>query len=969
MSSGIAVPNGKALGKASSQWEREAQFYDTLLRLQDDIFAGRHSRFKLPAYLAPVTKPTPPADSASVPKQITNTQYLINDGPPQDRNDAQDGSAVAITYEGTAKQAPATEKTAKRASGAQGPSSSGIDPVLLSKSDQLIEAEMRLKRQRLERALHDQMEQMKTRYRDKDLGLEAPVTLDLTRLLANALKIVKPVSGLRPVDDNDNRASSDSFDEHDYYSSQVNETSEEEERGSAQGGANAVQKKVAKQERPTIEGTGKVKKTAAVPENLSEPVGLPSSERQARALKASDYWAHKEHGTRQLYRAIPRVDVEQEGGKVTSDAPNSAQAARGKLDLVMSDDGTPHVAAQESGSRVQPKQNPHRVTQKRIATASPLSSTRLQVIRNQITFPLAPQPTRISPIAATRRDGRNADYTDSESRRPSEYGRRPRRGSPVYDLSGSGNEAGLQGNPQAQPAPKHAPSPRHNAGEAVNETAGTKRKRPRGPEARQANKRHAPLRTTSPARATSVQIFDHELSPEPYVKPEPISPLPLSAVIQAPRRYSKATESRTQYGPEEFSRHYGEAPFYVDHEQQIGGTYDTQRLMPSQFPGRAPSQVAVRPQGSIPRQGHDLRRLASLQYARKGYGQEPPSLSYVPGRTEVTQATSPLYAETSPRYYQEPPTASHAQYINPDGSLSLSGQYNARPQRLGSQSILARPSPVAYVVDQYGRKYYLAPPSPEIQLIDAPPTRRTEHPPYQEPIGYSDAWLYASNEAPLQRGTSRPPLRAIEIPDDDPVVGSMLPPPRPPPGRRALREPEPEPEYEPGAEHMDRPGYYGRQYSQRPAIYNEVASQAPRRPQMSRVDDPYAQHQSQHKALTPIQYVRPLSSARAEPLVLAGQRYGSVPVEPQHYVRRVSAAPSRLGASSAISRASEYGVGPRSNGDRYLQPEAQRHLQPHPLPPPSTRYINEIEEEQPPEYVHEGEAYGREGRRPPNYRY
>ena len=71
----------------------------------------------------------------------------------------------------------------------------GIDPVLLTKSDDLIRAETHLKRQRIEKQVKEHADQKKQIAR-RDADAEASLT-DLPDILQKAWEIVKPVSGLK----------------------------------------------------------------------------------------------------------------------------------------------------------------------------------------------------------------------------------------------------------------------------------------------------------------------------------------------------------------------------------------------------------------------------------------------------------------------------------------------------------------------------------------------------------------------------------------------------------------------------------------------------------------------------------------------------------------------------------------------------------------------------------------------------
>lgn len=163
----------------------QADFYSKLSRLQDDVLARKHPRLSLPS---PVLKQL---------ATIVRTQ--------------QPGVSQQAIYNPSAK------------------STSSIDPVLLTKSAEVVRAEANLKRQRIERLLAQAVEQKrvldgarKQRDRiDKDHVLwDAPHEFDTTKVFREALERVKPVSGWAPVAANHPSPAS-SFNENEYYSSRA----------------------------------------------------------------------------------------------------------------------------------------------------------------------------------------------------------------------------------------------------------------------------------------------------------------------------------------------------------------------------------------------------------------------------------------------------------------------------------------------------------------------------------------------------------------------------------------------------------------------------------------------------------------------------------------------------------------------------------------------------------------------------
>lgn len=206
MASTIPPPylNGSAVPPVNAQHYTE--FYEKLLSLQKEVFAGKHPRIRLPeSVLEQVSSRATQDVQASSTAQangVTNNTASSANGTA-----AQDLSSVLFPPYTTNPGLPPIPTTTRP--------SSEIDPVLLTKSDVLIRSECALKRQRLERSLDDLVKAKKGQQRDKD-NQEIDTRFDVEEILSQAHEIVKPVSGIPE------HAASDSIDEESYYSSKAN---------------------------------------------------------------------------------------------------------------------------------------------------------------------------------------------------------------------------------------------------------------------------------------------------------------------------------------------------------------------------------------------------------------------------------------------------------------------------------------------------------------------------------------------------------------------------------------------------------------------------------------------------------------------------------------------------------------------------------------------------------------------------
>jgi hypothetical protein len=217
MSTSAAAPS-RFSGPSSVPVEvhREVDFLQQLLQIRDDVFASKHPRIRLPAKVIeqvaprlPQTAPSSRPTTNGTPNGFPSSQLL----PPRPDSSLQAPS----TANGILPPVPPAQRPYSAIS-----ASSSIDPVLLTKSDNLIRAELQLRRQQIERQLKDQFDR-KGRGNDAD---EREVHLNVEECLMQAQLRVPPVSGIRSTTNNSDGA--ESFDENSYYSSKADSWSSEE---------------------------------------------------------------------------------------------------------------------------------------------------------------------------------------------------------------------------------------------------------------------------------------------------------------------------------------------------------------------------------------------------------------------------------------------------------------------------------------------------------------------------------------------------------------------------------------------------------------------------------------------------------------------------------------------------------------------------------------------------------------------
>lgn len=220
---------------------READFLQRILHIRDEVFASKHPRIHLPAKVIDQVVPRHPQTAPSYKPQVNgapNGIFASHQLPPRPESSLQaPPTAREFTSSVSSTQRPYAAK----------PASSGIDPVLLTKSDHLIKAELQLKRQQIERLLKDQFDK-KGRGNDNE---ERDVHLNVEECLTQAHLRVPPVSGLRPTANNSDAA--ESFDENSYYSSKADSWSSEELDHSQNVSADIPESLTAQSQQPVVE--------------------------------------------------------------------------------------------------------------------------------------------------------------------------------------------------------------------------------------------------------------------------------------------------------------------------------------------------------------------------------------------------------------------------------------------------------------------------------------------------------------------------------------------------------------------------------------------------------------------------------------------------------------------------------------------------------------------------------------------
>jgi len=832
MAQGAVATNGKAL--VTPEELRELLEYEKIVKFRDAVFAGTHPTVKLPHLVEKHANA-----ARNVPSPSNSTPYRDAPVKPSVSHSHREDSSSQFN-----NRSPHNSRTSAVGSG-QIPSRSEINPILLEKSDDLIKAEIQLSRQRLERALREDIEKEQVKKKAALQTSESLPDFDLAWVLSKALEIVHP-STAPDVEPSVDASASDSFDENTFYSSQ-HDTPELSSplQGQRRGAEEQSNGLVSVDEHPTEDYSAQkqaqdhdvVMRGASLPEydTLATQPHLQSQQLRTQQNKSVGMPQQPTQIGTSDSSSSQDVNLEMAGSKPrVSIPPKLSQVEEITID---------HIIDHVQGVIV-PAAKPVIRQQFEEEIPSPL-------IQAHDLSPIAPQPTRVSPLATARNPPILRENYGMDDMAPAQV-------------------SALRQHPSGDSSTNSSPK-RLTRSEMIKAKRDKKKKR---------------------KSSINETIADHPDSP--YIKPEPrsqspfaIAPLPRpnkrmrqyapelnydepTVVVQEriPERYKEIPETRVyedQYAPE----HRRPAPVYQRIEAEEGSYR------------RIPSNIHYEEDAGY-------RRVSGGAYSRRPESPSVYTLPYAP--VEVRPARAISRAVTDRRIYEEPvyyqEHVSRAS-VRPDADRERSRSPIARERR--SPIPMGPPRrPIRVIVDEHGREYIDPTPPPAPRYSVAPPPRYRD----QEA-------LY--ERAPPRSVSGRAPTDAYE---EDGVIYRRQSPPAVMP-RRVVTQPEYglAPEYR---------SYRQREYSVRPMAppgeeYIQIRG-APERRQMSHFDEApreylprpmsvrpepvpvryeipreYVGRQSVHPEAPPREYsVRP--EARREVIVQPPRDYSVRPGE--HVVRR-----------------------------------------------------------------------------------
>lgn len=709
---GIVVVSHQSNGLEKSNGEiQETLEYEKILKLHDSIIAGTHPRLKVSSKT--VRKSTPPrvlSPPGPAPKFVNGASTTSKPSP----------ALESTLQSSTTNAVPSTNKFSFKApDGRQNPppklTSSGLDPIFLEKGEDLIRAETRLERQRIERTLEEQVQQRKMTIRQRMSEQDTLPDFDVSDVLFQAQELVKPIAATESHVANGVTSSSDSFDDNTFYSSQVNDTTTDEadehpkrrstkpckyffEGGSCKRGDSCVfshdpafKRKLQRDVSLTMElDSQDVSQDSILEPARKLPPQHPSysTHRSSTDIDRGFEADSQTHGPAQgqvhsglrdrpYHHSRDSGEIFKETTDVSDQLQDSRQGDRSRrnqqTDFPMERDYS-YQASDYPNGRVQAGS-----ASKRNGRPSPPPRD-VRIVRNHITSPIAPQPARVSPLAVAK-----VPRLDQIRRIDQES----------YTL----NSPSQPGSGYQSPATVSQPA--------------NSRKRRREPDLAEATRNVAARRELD--------------SPVPYIKDEPISPPPIAGypVRQQSRReqvgrQSLVIDSTPPHLKERvvYERRHPEPSHVRVPELQRLSTPVIRRVV-----SRAGHHYEVQEEPEV-RQVYSARqprRVLSPQQDLGHFSAPQPRAMRAASRSYVV----PPEADRQQQYRASvQPQAVAYTRMGPPPDRSLSPEL--RPVQyspLERDPATMAPPARRIVIDQYGNKYYEAPLVAETRASVAPAQR------------------------------------------------------------------------------------------------------------------------------------------------------------------------------------------------------------------------------------------------------
>ncbi|MCJ1338336.1 hypothetical protein MMC09_003623 [Bachmanniomyces sp. S44760] len=705
----LAQTRNVALDNNTDHECRKALEYEKIALLRDQVFSGKHPRLKLKVQ-SQARSPLRVPGNGTQPLQIPNGTAAAQQTP--------NAKSPVQPVQSTPNPLPSIASVQKpldtRQTLMNGDARPSIDPVLLTKSDPLLRAEIQLERQRIERFLEEQVHQKKIESRQKFANSDIIPDFDVAEVLQRAQEIVKPIAAGESTTANRIASSSESLEENTFYSSQHNDSTPDglaenpqKQRtkpckyffeGSCRKGDHCnfshdpAFKRMLQREEPQLGDADnldngdisnghpdKTAKKVASRKNI-EPAGAPSGESFPILKNVNrDSSPNKRHSAQMLRtRLIPSMSPEilEEPAYSPPGIPDPIRHREGNT---LSHHQADFATYRPDGTR-KPIRNGH--ANRSDYPTSP-SSQNIRIVRSHITSPLAPQPARVSPLAVSKMPN-------------------------VRQMDG-----GSHGNEAHKISAKQPRSIRQNSVVQTQPIISKKRRRDPDPDDRSRN--------VAPRRGVA--------SPDVYIKDEPMSPPPITTV---PRRMLRHVDSSSVVQQDMLSPYQDERNLY---EPRGHGHHSRTEIYDMDTPQTPPVRRIV--SGMRLRYESEeepgRRRVVSARQPRRIMSPLPDASTYSAPQSQPLRSGQRTYQLQTPTEVAHPYRASvkpqPIAYDPVERSPSpLPPQ--ARYTSVARDFMPMAPPPRRIVVDQYGNEYYEAPISNDRASI-APSNHRVAD--YPEP--------------------------------------------------------------------------------------------------------------------------------------------------------------------------------------------------------------------------------------------
>ena len=614
--------------------------YEKILKIRDQVFTGSHPRLTVPAHV--VRKVSSPAANSqpqlSIPSVSISSPSSVKLPGLQLSNVAESPPLVVSLPDGP--------QTVSRSYPAGYPAS-GIDPIFLTKSDDLVRAEMQLSRRRIERALREQLDRRRIESRHKTSPQEAKPDFDVSDVVAKAMEVAKPVTFEDASGNNDNASASETFDENSFYSSKAPDSTPRD-------GIDIQQ--------------------SPIPKHQVQHMDVDDLDADGPPERRSDE-ARQVDLTDSPYKLNPRPDLNAQRIHLQPPLPrpNGVQSYHESAAATLDDNDEdepeysppepmqhtpdrnnntfiPRDQVQERGTRLYGGYSDHHHNGARYDSPP---EPDMRVVRNHITSPIAPQPSRVSPLAVAKPPSISQNRRQQQDQAPQRRAARPEMMRASPELSSL------------------AVQPR-------------KRRKLEGRKLRR-----------------------RAVSPEPVVKGEPVSPPPFHEVKPLGNAKPRQSVQRPIYIDDDLPRDVRYAPALGAQAELAPRrvVYEMEPPLPATEP-RLQTRPGLR---DAMRDEQHLRRVSSLQDVRteppheraQPFVQTPTRFSRAPSYALVEESTRPEHFRLYPEKVQlyDRPVARDTRLVH--SPVYLQGEAQSRYQH---QSMA--PPARRIVVDQDGNRFY-----------------------------------------------------------------------------------------------------------------------------------------------------------------------------------------------------------------------------------------------------------------------